>query len=110
VNGARIPNETIAEQTLREAAAEGISPPKDDQYPFPNVVSTGEPEGFLEAYVRGHLGYCGHLPGGATYLGTIRSQEDVEEARRIPGSFALQDGNGEWLLLRVNLEWAGGSA
>jgi hypothetical protein len=104
VNGVRIPNEVIAEQTLREAAAEGISPPKDRCDRLPNVVSTGEPDGLdLEAYVMGHLRYCGHLPKGANYLGTIRSQEDVEEAKEIPGSFAVQDGNGEWLLFRINL-------
>ncbi len=104
VNGVRIPNEVIAEQTLKEAAAEGISPPKDRCDRLPNVVSTGEPDGLdLEAYVMGHLRYCGHLPKGANYLGTIRSQEDVEEAREIPGSFAVQDGNGEWMLFRISL-------
>ena len=111
VNGVRIPNETIAEQTLREAAAEGTSPPKGDYSDhLPSVVSTGESDGpDLEAYVRCHLRYCGRLPRGATYLGTIRSQEDVEEARQVPGSFAVQDGNGEWMLLAVDLGRAGQS-
>jgi hypothetical protein len=110
VNGVRIPNEVIAEQTLREAAAEGISPPSGFSEGLPDVVSTGEPDGLdIEAYVRGHLRYCGNLPKGATYLGTIRSEEDVEGARQVPGSFAVQDENGEWMLFCVNPGHAGHS-
>ncbi len=104
VDGVRIPNEVIAEQTLREAAAEGISPPNDAHDRIPNVVSTGEPDGLdIEAYVKGHLRYCGHLPTGATYLWTISSQEDVERARQVPESFAVQDESGEWMLFCINL-------
>ena len=53
---ARIPNEVIAEQTLRDAAVEGINPPNGVYDGIPVVVSTGEPDGLdVEAYVRGHL-------------------------------------------------------
>jgi hypothetical protein len=103
VNGVRIPNEVIAEQTLREAAAEGIIPPNGDCDRIPAVVSTGEPDGLdIEDYVKGHLRYCGRLPKGATYLGTIRSEEDVESARQVPGSFAVQDERGEWMLFCIS--------
>ncbi|MGP8057884.1 MAG: hypothetical protein ACLP9K_09825 [Nitrososphaerales archaeon] len=110
VNGVRIPNEVIAEQTLREAAAEGISPPDGVYGGIPAVVSTGEPDGLdIEAYVKGHLRYCGRLPKGATYLGAIRSEEDVESARQVPGSFAVQDESGEWMLFCINPGHAGHS-
>ncbi len=110
VNGVRIPNEVIAEQTLREAAAEGISPPNGVCDCIPAVVSTGEPDGLdIEDYVKGHLRYCGRLPKGATYLGTIRSEEDVESARQVPGSFAVQDERGEWMLFCINPGHAGHS-
>ncbi|MGP8125836.1 MAG: hypothetical protein ACLQEQ_08260 [Nitrososphaerales archaeon] len=103
MNGVRIPNEVIAEQTLREAAAEGISPPNGVCDRMPAVVSTGEPDGLdIEDYVKGHLRYCGRLPKGAAYLGTIRSEEDVESARQVPGSFAVQDERGEWMLFCIN--------
>ncbi len=111
VNGVRIPNEVIAEQTLREAAAEGISPPSEARDRTPAVVSTGEPDGLdIEAYVRGHLRYCGRLPKGATFLGTIRSEEDVESARQVPGSFAVQDESGEWMLFCINIRHVENSA
>jgi hypothetical protein len=110
VNGVRIPNELIAEQTLREAAAEGINPPNGVCDSIPAVVSTGEPDGLdIEDYVKGHLRYCGRLPKGATYLGTIRSEEDVESARQVPGSFAVQDERGEWMLFCINPGHAGHS-
>jgi len=110
MNGVRIPNEVIAEQTLREAAAEGISPPKSAYGRMPDVLPTGEPNGLdIEAYVKGHLRYCGRLPRGATYLGTIRSEEDVESARQVPGSFAVQDERGEWMLFCINPGHAGHS-
>jgi hypothetical protein len=110
VNGVRIPNEVIAEQTLREAAAEGISPPNGVCDRIPAVVSTGEPDGLdIEDYVKGQLRYCGRLPRGATYLGTIRSEEDVESARQVPGSFAVQDERGEWMLFCINPGHAGHS-
>ena len=110
MNGVRIPNEVIAEQTLREAAAEGISPPNGVCDGIPTVVSTGEPDGLdIEAYVKGHLRYCGRLPKGATYLGTIRSEEDVESARQVSGSFAVQDERGEWMLFCINPGHAGHS-
>jgi hypothetical protein len=110
VNGVRIPNEVIAEQTLREAAAEGISPPNGAYDRIPDVLSTGEPDGLdIEAYVRGHLRYCGRLPRGATYLGTIRSEEDVDSARQIAGSFAVQDERGEWMLFCIDPGHAGHS-
>jgi hypothetical protein len=110
VNGVRIPNEVIAEQTLREAAAEGISPPSGFDEGIPDIVPTGEPDGLdIEAYVKGHLRYCGRLPSGATYLGTIRSQEDVENARQVPGSFAVQDESSEWMLFCINPGHAGRS-
>jgi len=105
VDGVRIPNEVIAEQTLREAAAEDISPPDDASHGglVPNVVSTGEPDGLdIGAYVRGHLRYCGRLPRGATYLGPMRSHQDIERARQIPGSFAVEDESGEWMLFLLN--------
>jgi len=107
VNGVRIPNEVIAEQTLRDAAAEGVSPPYDGGIRrdfIPNVVSTGNPDGLnLEAYVKSHLRYCGRLPTGATYLGMIRSKEDAERARQVQGSFAVEDESGEWLLFGISL-------
>jgi hypothetical protein len=108
VNGVRIPNEVIAEQTLRDAAAEGVSPPYDDSGIrrdfIPNVVSAGDSDGLnLEAYVKSHLRYCGRLPTGATYLGMIRSKEDAESARQVQGSFAIQDESGEWLLFGISL-------
>jgi len=110
VNGVRIPNQVIAEQTLREAAAEGISPPNGAYDRIPDVLSTGEPDGLdIEAYVKGHLRYCGRLPRGATYLGMIRSEEDVESARQVPGSFAVQDERGEWMLFCINPGHAGHS-
>lgn len=110
VNGVRIPNEVIAEQTLREAAAEGISPPNCLSDRIPAVVSTGEADGLdIEDYVKGHLRYCGRLPKGAAYLGTIRSEEDVESARQVPGSFAVQDERGEWMLFSINPGHAGHS-
>ncbi len=111
VNGKRIPNEVIAEQTLREAAAEGESPPGGACEGIPDVVSTGGPDGLdIEAYVRGNLRYCGHLPKGATYLGTLRSQEDVGMAKEVQGSFAIQDESGEWLLFRMGASHAGPAA
>jgi hypothetical protein len=104
VDGVRIANEVIAERTLREAAAEGISLPNDDFDCTPRVLSTGEADGpELEAYVRGHLRYCASLPKGCAYLGVIASQGEVEKARRMPGSFAIQDEGGEWLLFRLSL-------
>jgi hypothetical protein len=110
VNGVRVPNQIIAEQTLREAAAEGISPPSEVCDRIPNVVSTGEPNGIdIEAYVKGHLRYCGRLPKGATYLGTIKSEGDVESARQVLGSFAVQDETGEWMLFCINPGHAGHS-
>ena len=102
VNGVRIPNEVIAQQTLMEAAAEGIDPPIENGCETPRVVATGDAEGIdLEAYVRGHLSYWGRLPHGATCLGPIRSTNDVDRAKQIPGSFAVQDENEDWLLFRI---------
>jgi hypothetical protein len=102
VDGVRIPNEVIAEQTLKEAAAEGVSPPCDACDSRPQVVCTWESEGLdIEAYVKGHLRYCGRLPSGAAYLGTIRSQEDVQRARQIQDSFAVRDETGEWMLFHL---------
>ena len=111
VNGKRIPNEVIAEQTLREAAAEGVSPPRAAEEGIPDIVSMGGPDSLdIEAYVRGNLRYCGHLPKGATYLGTLRSQEDVEMAKEVQGSFAVQDESGEWLLFRIGVRHAAPAA
>jgi hypothetical protein len=108
VNGKRVPNEVIAEQTLREAAAEGRCPLSTAGEQVPDIISTGGTDASdIEAYVRGHLRYCGHLPRGAAYLGTLRSEEDVEMARNVQGSFAVQDENGEWLLFRVDVKHAG---
>jgi hypothetical protein len=102
VNGVRIPNEVIAQQTLLEAAAEGIAPPIENGRETSRVVATGDGEGIdLEAYVRGHLSHCGRLPHGATCLGPIRSTNDVDRAKQIPGSFAIQDENEDWLLFRI---------
>ncbi len=102
VNGVRIPNEVIAQQTLMDAADEGVAPPIEKGCEIPRVVATGDGEGIdLEAYVRGHLSHCGRLPHGATCLGTIRSTNDVDRARQIPGSFAIQDENEDWLLFRI---------
>jgi hypothetical protein len=111
VDGARIPNEVIAQQTLMEAAAEGIAPPIENGCEMPRVVATGDGDGIdLEAYVRGHLSHCGRLPHGATCLGTIRSTNDVDRARQIPGSFAIQDENEDWLLFRLSTESDGPAA
>ena len=111
VDGVRIPNDVIAEQTLREAAEEGIAPPIEGVSNLPNVMSTGEADGIdLEAYVKGHLRYCGHLPPGATCVGPIRSQKDVDTARQIPGSFAIQDENEDWILFRISVGLDGPAA
>ena len=103
VDGVRIPNEAIAQQTLMDAAEEGITLPIEPESNVPNVVSTGESDGIdLEAYVRGHLRYCGRLPPGATCLGPIRSTKDVDRARQLLGSFAIQDENEDWVLFRIS--------
>ena len=111
VDGVRIPNNVIAEQTLKEAAEEGIAPPIEGVSNLPKVVSTGEPDGIdIEEYVKGHLRHCGHLPPGATCVGPIRSQKDVDTARQIPGSFAIQDENEDWILFRISTGIAGPAA
>lgn len=107
VDGVRIPNEVVAEQTLKDAAEEGIVPPVEACEDRPKVVTTGESETIdLSAYVRSHLRYCGHLPKGAVSLGRLRSLEDVELARRLPCSFAVLDESEEWLLFRLLASYA----
>jgi hypothetical protein len=61
INGVKIPNEVIAEQVLKDAAKEGITPQSDrSDLDFP-LVATGvsEQDGMdLAAYVRSHFRYC----------------------------------------------------
>ena len=107
VDGVRIPNEVIAQQTLMEAAAEGIAPPIENGCEMPRVVATGDGDGIdLEAYVRGHLSHCGRLPHGATCLGTDKVHQRCGQGEA--DSWLLRDPGRERGLAAVpNLDGVG---